>query len=545
MRLRIGAFLQAALMLLMMCVPAAAVADTAGITLALDKTSASVGETVTASGTTRSGAWVPLKVIDEDWNILVFDAKRADASGNYCIEFKVPPGAAGTLTVVVGEGSNVATASLIATATPPPLDTQAPVWSNGTLTASNVTQTGLTLSWTGATDNVGVTGYKVYQGTTLLTASPVTGTSYEVSGLRAGTRYTFRVEAVDAAGNESTNGPTVTVTTASSGGTGGGAVSGGGPSLTPVTSTTGTARVTPGAGGSISLGDEATIKIPASALSGSQAVEVRIERVSVPPAAPAGYKLVGSVYEFTVDGKPSYRFAKKVTLTLSFDASALSEGETPSIHRYDQEQGRWINLGGRVAGNSISVEVDHLSKYAVMVAVKAPAPAFSDTAGHWAENSIKELVGLGVIGGYPDGTFRPDNKITRAEFATILVKAFKLEAQKGKVFADTAGHWAQDTIATAAYYGLVKGYDANTFGPDDPITREQMAAMMVRAAKLTPVAAEIAFKDSASISGWAREAVATAVKNGIISGYPDNTLRPQGHATRAEAATVVLKALKK
>ena len=69
--------------------------------------------------------------------------------------------------------------------------------------------------------------------------------------------------------------------------------------------------------------------------------------------------------------------------------------------------------------------------------------------------------------------------------------------------------------------------------------------MVVKAAELTPVAEELSFLDSGSISAWAREAVATAVKNGVIGGYPDNTLRPQGKATRAEAAAVIVNVLAK
>jgi hypothetical protein len=168
-----------------------------------------------------------------------------------------------------------------------------------------------------------------------------------------------------------------------------------------------------------------------------------------------------------------------------------------------------------------------------------------DIAGHWAESNIQKLVALGAISGYPDGTFRPNNNITRAEFATVLVKAFQLEPQSGKVFKDTAGHWAQETISTAASYGIVGGYSADTFGPDDLITREQMAVMVVKAAELAPATVELSFTDSTSISEWAREAMTTAVASGIIGGYPDNTLRPQGNATRAEAATVIVNALPK
>ncbi|MGI6575593.1 MAG: S-layer homology domain-containing protein [bacterium] len=172
-----------------------------------------------------------------------------------------------------------------------------------------------------------------------------------------------------------------------------------------------------------------------------------------------------------------------------------------------------------------------------------PVQGLTDIAGHWAQEYILELVELGAIGGYPDGTFKPDKHITRAEFATILVKAFGLEDQGDKVFADTAGHWAKEAIAKAAHHGIVSGYDADTFGPNDLVTREQMATMLVQAAKLAPWTADLSFADCDSTSAWAREAVATAVHNAIITGYPDYTFRPQGNATRAEAATVVVKGL--
>lgn len=123
---------------------------------------------------------------------------------------------------------------------------------------------------------------------------------------------------------------------------------------------------------------------------------------------------------------------------------------------------------------------------------QAPAINLSDISGHWAKVNIEKLVALGAICGYPDGTFKPESTITRAEFATVLVKAFKLGAKQGKMFADTASHWAKDYIATASSYGIINGYDSARFGPDDPVTREQMAFMAVKAAKLNPAAGQLA-----------------------------------------------------
>jgi len=449
-------FLQIALLLLM-CFPAVAVAEgTTAINMSLSKTMASVGDNIVVSGTATPGAWVPLKVIDQAGNIVVFDATKAGGDGNYTISFIIPEGVTDTLKVVVGEGSNVANKDMVI--------------------------------------RTGESGG----------GSPGTGT--------------------------------------------GGGGGGGGPVDKPVISTTGSAVVKPSTGGTISLGEDVEINIPANALNGTNNQEITITKVSNPPQASAGFRLLGNVYEFKVAGTSSYNFSKEVTITFTFDPSALKPGETPAIYYYDENEQEWVYLGGTVSGNTISVQVDHLTKFAVMAEIEAvPVIAdkdkLTDIPGHWAEESIKELVSLGAISGYADGTFKPDNKITRAEFATIIVKTFKLAAQNGTVFADTQGHWAQDSIATAAYYGIVSGYDADTFGPDDPITREQMAVMIVKAAQLSPVDSPLTFTDNSSISAWAKEAMATAVAKGIINGYPDNTVRPQGNATRAEAATVIVKAL--
>ncbi len=170
--------------------------------------------------------------------------------------------------------------------------------------------------------------------------------------------------------------------------------------------------------------------------------------------------------------------------------------------------------------------------------------ALTDIKGHWAEENIAKLILDGAISGYPNKTFKPNNNITRAEFATVLVKAFKLENKSGKIFADTQSHWAKDYIATAAANGIVSGYGESTFGPDDLITREQMAVMIAKVAELTDTDAAVSFTDIESISNWAKSAVASAAEAKIISGYTDGTFKPQVKATRAEAVTVIVKSIR-
>lgn len=309
-------------------------------------------------------------------------------------------------------------------------------------------------------------------------------------------------------------------------------------------------QIRPNEGGKVSLGEDVIIDIPVGALTGSGLLEVKIERVSEPPTAPLGYRIQGSVYEFSIGGETSYSFKKPVTIKLRFNAKELGPDETPVVHYYDQQEKQWIGIDGEVSGDCVSIQVDHFAMLAVMVKEAAEVAKndavevdLTDISGHWAEAKIKKLIALGAIGGYLDATFKPDNNITRAEFTSILVKAFDLESQNKKEFADTLGHWAEEPICIAADHGIVMGHGDNHFGPDEYITREQMALMIVQVAKLTPVLEATPFTDDHKISAWARGAVAIAVKNGIINGYPDNTVRPQGNATRAEAVTVIVSAL--
>ncbi|MGG1519304.1 family 43 glycosylhydrolase [Paenibacillus oryzisoli] len=172
-----------------------------------------------------------------------------------------------------------------------------------------------------------------------------------------------------------------------------------------------------------------------------------------------------------------------------------------------------------------------------------PRVQFSDIALHWANANIAKLIALGAVEGYPDGTFRPDSRITRAEFTKFLVTALKLSPKIGNNYADTGSHWAKDYIATASAYGIIEGFSGNRFGPDDLISREQMAVMVVKAAKLPMSEEAIPFADKAEISAWAAAAVSAASKQGLIDGYPDHRFDPAGHATRAEAVTVITKLL--
>jgi len=169
---------------------------------------------------------------------------------------------------------------------------------------------------------------------------------------------------------------------------------------------------------------------------------------------------------------------------------------------------------------------------------------FSDTDGHWKEAGINQLIERGILKGYSDGIFKPDKIITRAEFTVALVKALELPVATGNcIFDDVKNHWAKNYISTAVAQGMAHGYSPTAFGPDDPITREQMAVSIYNVLKMSPVTNKNSFSDNDLISPWAREAVDAVSQRGLISGYPDYSFRPQAYLTRAEAATVLCKLL--
>ena len=174
--------------------------------------------------------------------------------------------------------------------------------------------------------------------------------------------------------------------------------------------------------------------------------------------------------------------------------------------------------------------------------------AFSDVPlSHWAYDVISQMSSAGYVYGYPDGTFKPDNTITRAEFVTVIDRVLDLQAYNPATpdFYDVSpGDWFYTSVESSFKAGLIKGYGDGIFGPGRSITREELATLMVNAlGKQGEAAASInestAFTDDAGISSWARGSIVVAVKYGLLKGYPDGSFQPQNNATRAEACTMI------
>ncbi|MBU7005631.1 S-layer homology domain-containing protein [Phosphitispora fastidiosa] len=182
-----------------------------------------------------------------------------------------------------------------------------------------------------------------------------------------------------------------------------------------------------------------------------------------------------------------------------------------------------------------------------MLVLMMPITSFaaSDISHHWAKGQIEEWSAKGLIKGYSDNTFRPDNNITRAEFFTLINKVFGFKEKAVVSFSDVSGDvWYYDEIAKAVAAGYVGGYPDGSIRPQNNITRQEAALVVVKAFGLSDDTSSMSseFKDSGQIGDWARNSVAVMQGKGFIGGYPDGTFGPEKNIKRAETVTILGKA---
>jgi len=170
------------------------------------------------------------------------------------------------------------------------------------------------------------------------------------------------------------------------------------------------------------------------------------------------------------------------------------------------------------------------------------AAKFTDIEGHWGKSYIERWADSGVINGYPDGTFRPDQFVTRAEVSKILALAYEMPTKVEKTgFSDVStSAWYYTYVEACAYFGVINGYPNNTFKPNAEITRSEAAKMVCLAAGLSLVDTgyEI-FKDADEMPEWAAGYWNALIKAGVVDGYEDGTLRPNRLISRAEMVKIL------
>ena len=177
---------------------------------------------------------------------------------------------------------------------------------------------------------------------------------------------------------------------------------------------------------------------------------------------------------------------------------------------------------------------------------------FSDVTNHWAKEPVNEMGSRKVIGGIGDNKFAPDREITRAEFASLTMRALGLVEDNNKnVFKDVKdSDWFSGAVSKTNEYGLINGYTDSTFRPNNKITREEAMAIVSKAMNLvgmdtntTDTETQLAgFKDRDRIGGWPKDAVVVCIKYNVIKGS-NQMLNPKANITRAETAAILMRLL--
>lgn len=167
-----------------------------------------------------------------------------------------------------------------------------------------------------------------------------------------------------------------------------------------------------------------------------------------------------------------------------------------------------------------------------------------DIQGHWAEGAIKEMTEAKILNGYPDGSFKPDQSITRAEFAKVIAKAYNFKSKSTPNFTDVKSHWAKEYIAALTEKKLINGYPDGNFQPDRPISRAEMVTVLSRLVNLgTEDEKYTSDLDSSfpdiSTDFWAFKNIEIASRLGILPGYYKPEFRPSRLASRADTAWMV------
>ncbi|SDC07749.1 Ig-like domain (group 2) [Paenibacillus sp. UNCCL117] len=555
-----------------------------------------------------------------------------------------------------------------------PSDTEKPVWPPGAALSAPLTgirTDSVMLGWPSAADTSGIAGYEVFQGPALIRTVAADVYGYQATGLTADTVYAFKVTALDAAGNRSEALETQVRTARAawpedpeepdnnSGGDSGenvGSPSGSGPgtalplaepqepaiteqgvllngdALHIVSGTNSDGKpiervevsvaalkqafaalagqpdaarqlivAAPAPGGgkgvqvelSASAWAEGLSRVPGAVVvvrAGSAAYHlpagladipqwagqlgaaardlqlvVAVERVEGPAASGAArqladldaapvsdmveFKLLAQagertmeINDFNVYVERSLSLTKRVDPAQAAGMTVDADGNlsfVPTIIREEQgTQVAWLKR----RGNSI-----------YMVAERSQS--FADLGGHWAKADVELLASKLIVRGRSADRFAPDQPVTRAEFTALLVRSLGLQdAPAASTYKDvTSEAWYAGAVGAAARAGLAEGMDDGRFRPDEPITREQLAVMLLRAAEAagglpqrSPLSAQAhatVFTDGASVSTWAADGVEQAVRAGLLQGVANGSFAPAEQATRAQSAAALRRLL--
>jgi hypothetical protein len=301
---------------------------------------------------------------------------------------------------------------------------------------------------------------------------------------------------------------------------------------------------------------------PGTVPAGDEAKQTRLTFHTVnKPMAPDSAGYLSAMYDFsiTMDGQPVSQFGVPVEAAFHVNATQVTDPLKAGVYRYSNGERPWVYAGGvyDAASGVMRVKLPHFSSYAVLQFDKS----FADIQGHWAQREIEIMAARQIVDGMTETEFAPETPVMRAQFTALLTRALGLDESAVGTGADAVGADRFDDVPADAWYrasvevayraGIVGGVGDREFAPDEQITREQMAVMLVgaynRLAGTTladsATTQEVKFTDEGTVSGWARENVRLAASLRLMDGSDDGAFYPQQSATRAQAAAVIYRLL--
>ncbi|WP_217591859.1 FG-GAP-like repeat-containing protein [Cohnella sp. GbtcB17] len=382
-------------------------------------------------------------------------------------------------------------------------DIAAPAWpADAALSVSAVTYESLRLAWPAAQDDGGVDHYELKQGAgapVILTAAAL---SRDIEGLAASTAYEFSIVAVDAAGNRSAP-LTVTAT---------------------------------------------TLPRPETAQPSEASSETRLRLLTL--ETDAGSVSLTPAFDMDIHAYEATTTESRITL----NAEPLSPAAILRINGQSALGKLPLAIDLAPGKNVVQIEVQaangNIRAYDLTINRRDKPPVvscFGDIRGHWAEAEINEACALGLVKGGPDGLYRPDSPVTRAEWAVMTARWLKSDAKgialiSGYADSSSIPAWAREAIDAATDIGILNGYPDGTFRPAVTISRAEMTATLVRTANWTTDPKALTnFADDASIPFWAKPYAAAAAMHGIMNGKSGNRFEPGAPTTRAEAAALLVR----
>lgn len=258
-----------------------------------------------------------------------------------------------------------------------------------------------------------------------------------------------------------------------------------------------------------------------------------------------GVELVSSVYNLGPDGT---RFLQPLTICIETGIGLDLDLNRLSPAWYDSQKKQWITIPGLidVENGRVLFRIDHFTAFTV--AEFPPRQIFADVSAdmEWAREAIEVLAGQGIVRGTGSG-FEPSRPISRAEFVQLMVKALNLSGTSGSdmEFADVQfGDWFAAAVNIGCANNIISGYPDGTFRPGQEITRNEAASILRRLqADRDPSGMAVSFADKGEIPSWALPGISFSYQAKLMNGYEDGTFRGNNSITRAEAALTVYRYL--